>query len=506
MTKYILKRVGTSLLVLLLGSLLLFVLVINSEGIRCRISARSNDKNRENLIAQRTANMGLDRSWYERYWDWLSGASRCLIGQCDLGLNRAGQSVNDLTVIAAGSTLRLVVLATILAIVVGVVLGILTAVRQYSGFDYAVTFMAFVFFSLPCSGSRCCSSTTRPSSSNNWIVEAAIQPDDAVVHRDLVGSVLQAAMGGDLKRRLATFGGAAVVVGAALFYFDYVTWFRRPAIGLPIYILAVLGVSAGRRHDLRVRQQAGAQRCPERRSSRAFLGYALLRGTLMSSPSLVLLFGCFAAALAIAVGAGYLWGGFSRRQAVLASLVTALLASAIALTDLLLSNWSAYLKIQPRPVPTIGSQTPNVTFDFWGGWIDSLTHLVLPTIALTLISITGYTRYTRASMLDVLNQDYIHTARSKGISEHKVITSTRCATPDPAGHHRRLRLRRTDRRRRHHRAGVRLAGHGQHVRGWAERGRPAPVMAFFLVTGTAAVLMNLFADLAYAFLDPRITR
>ena len=35
---------------------------------------------------------------------------------------------------------------------------------------------------------------------------------------------------------------------------------------------------------------------------------------------------------------------------------------------------------------------------------------------------------------------------------------------------------------------------------------PAPVMAFFLVTGTAAVLMNLFADLAYAFLDPRITR
>ena len=35
---------------------------------------------------------------------------------------------------------------------------------------------------------------------------------------------------------------------------------------------------------------------------------------------------------------------------------------------------------------------------------------------------------------------------------------------------------------------------------------PAPVMAFFLVTGTAAVLMNLVADIAYAFLDPRIAR
>lgn len=505
-TKYILKRVGTSLLVLLLGSLLLFVLVINS-GDPLSDLRESNDKNRENLIAQRTANMGLDRSWYERYWDWLSGASRCLIGQCDLGLNRAGQSVNDLTVIAAGSTLRLVVLATILAIVVGVVLGILTAVRQYSGFDYAVTFMAFVFFSLPVFWLAVLLKHYAAIEFNNWIVEAAIQPTTMVIVAALVGFVLQAAMGGDLKRRLATFGGAAVVVGAALFYFDYVTWFRRPAIGLPIYILAVLGVGA-----LVVVMTSGFGNKRVRNAVAttvvtSILGYALLRGTLMSSPSLVLLFGCFAAALAIAVGAGYLWGGFSRRQAVLASLVTALLASAIALTDLLLSNWSAYLKIQPRPMPTISSQTPNVTFDFWGGWIDSLTHLVLPTIALTLISIAGYTRYTRASMLDVLNQDYIRTARSKGISERKVITKHALRNSliplativafDFAG----------------------LIGGAvitERVFGWQGMGNmfavglnevdPAPVMAFFLVTGTAAVLMNLFADLAYAFLDPRITR
>jgi peptide/nickel transport system permease protein len=35
---------------------------------------------------------------------------------------------------------------------------------------------------------------------------------------------------------------------------------------------------------------------------------------------------------------------------------------------------------------------------------------------------------------------------------------------------------------------------------------PAPVMAFFLVTGTAAVVMNMLADIAYAYLDPRIRR
>ena len=39
-----------------------------------------------------------------------------------------------------------------------------------------------------------------------------------------------------------------------------------------------------------------------------------------------------------------------------------------------------------------------------------------------------------------------------------------------------------------------------------DRVDPAPVMAFYLVTGTAAVTMNLVADIAYAFLDPRIAR
>ena len=53
--------------------------------------------------------------------------------------------------------------------------------------------------------------------------------------------------------------------------------------------------------------------------------------------------------------------------------------------------------------------------------MDTFTHLLLPTVALILISFAGYTRYTRASMLEVLNQDYIRTARSKGLTERTVI-------------------------------------------------------------------------------------
>ncbi|MGH3461739.1 MAG: ABC transporter permease [Kribbellaceae bacterium] len=48
-------------------------------------------------------------------------------------------------------------------------------------------------------------------------------------------------------------------------------------------------------------------------------------------------------------------------------------------------------------------------------------HLVLPWIALALLLAATYTRLTRGSMLDVLGEDYVRTARSKGIAERRVI-------------------------------------------------------------------------------------
>jgi peptide/nickel transport system permease protein len=48
-------------------------------------------------------------------------------------------------------------------------------------------------------------------------------------------------------------------------------------------------------------------------------------------------------------------------------------------------------------------------------------HLVLPWLALALISAATYTRLTRGAMLDVLGEDYIRTARSKGVSENRVV-------------------------------------------------------------------------------------
>jgi peptide/nickel transport system permease protein len=68
--------------------------------------------------------------------------------------------------------------------------------------------------------------------------------------------------------------------------------------------------------------------------------------------------------------------------------------------------------------PYAGLTDPNSNLPVF---IDNLHHLVLPITVLVILSIGGLMRYTRTNMLEVLNSDYIRTARAKGLSEHKVI-------------------------------------------------------------------------------------
>jgi len=57
----------------------------------------------------------------------------------------------------------------------------------------------------------------------------------------------------------------------------------------------------------------------------------------------------------------------------------------------------------------------------WGKRLDVAKHFVLPSITLIIISIGGLMRYTRTNMLEVLNADYVRTARAKGVPEKRVI-------------------------------------------------------------------------------------
>lgn len=67
-----------------------------------------------------------------------------------------------------------------------------------------------------------------------------------------------------------------------------------------------------------------------------------------------------------------------------------------------------------------GAYTPGTSGFFAVGW-DFISHLLLPTIALTLFQAASYSRYQRAVMLDVLGSDFIRTARAKGATRSRAL-------------------------------------------------------------------------------------
>jgi peptide/nickel transport system permease protein len=70
---------------------------------------------------------------------------------------------------------------------------------------------------------------------------------------------------------------------------------------------------------------------------------------------------------------------------------------------------------------TVGEQTPGLSGGFLSVWSDRVGHLILPALTLVLIQIASWSRYQRASMLEVLNADYVRTARAKGLPERRVV-------------------------------------------------------------------------------------
>ena len=63
-----------------------------------------------------------------------------------------------------------------------------------------------------------------------------------------------------------------------------------------------------------------------------------------------------------------------------------------------------------------------------GAFLDALRHLILPAIVLGTIPLAVIARMTRSSMLEVLSEDYVRTARAKGLSPCASSAFTRCAT------------------------------------------------------------------------------
>ena len=73
----------------------------------------------------------------------------------------------------------------------------------------------------------------------------------------------------------------------------------------------------------------------------------------------------------------------------------------------------------------IGGLVDPITYDylgFWGRVGDRLHHLALPALTLTLLSAAAIARYQRAAVLDVSTQDFVRTARAKGVPGRRIVT------------------------------------------------------------------------------------
>jgi peptide/nickel transport system permease protein len=176
--------------------------------------------------------------------------------------------------------------------------------------------------------------------------------------------------------------------------------------------------------------------------------------------------------------------------------------SAVLLQVLFAIMITSWLNLDKPFLPVAGIYPPGQTeFDLWL----RMKHMILPVTVVAIQIIAVYSRYMRASLLDVKESDYMRTARAKGISERKVVI------------HHALRnamipvvtvaaldfglivggLIITERI-------FEFRGTGDYLLTALGNGDFPQIMPLMFIIVSSVIIFNLLADVAYAWLDPRI--
>ncbi|MET3806756.1 peptide/nickel transport system permease protein [Nakamurella sp. UYEF19] len=509
MLTFIVRRIIAAIFITIGASFIAYILVANA-GNPLQNAQGLPASQRANAVATVTATLHLDVNPVFRFFIWLKGVGGCVVGQCNFGVNIQQTPVNGLLSAALGQSIKLILASTILAVLLGIAIGVVSALRQYSGLDYAVTFLAFLFFALPVFFIGVILKDLLAIRFNTFLGSGASFSWAAIfIFAVVFALIAYSLVPGEFLRRLMIGGIAFVIALAAMYYITVEHWLLNPSLG-PV-VIAVLSVLLGLGITVLT---AGLSNRKALYTSMtvAAIGVALwyplqwwpfLNGMSWAKMILILVIG-----VVVGVAVGYAFGGDDKGLSARTGALTAVATGFIIFVDRLMRAWHSYSinpSIAGRPIRTTLPSTPNLKGDFWIQTTDTLTHLVLPTITLMLISLATHSRFSRASMLEVMNQDYIRTARSKGLTERTVvmrhafrnalIPMATVVAFDISG----------------------LIGGAvltERVFGWKSMGSlfsqgltdadPNPVMAFFVVGALIAVLANLLADIAYAALDPRI--
>ena len=165
---------------------------------------------------------------------------------------------------------------------------------------------------------------------------------------------------------------------------------------------------------------------------------------------------------------------------------------------------NVFVKWHVRIFYTSGLSSPDPGHGI-GFVVDRLQHLALPAMTLMLLQIALYSRFMRASMLEVINSDYVRTARAKGLLERRVmlrhalrnalIPIVTISALNFGGLIGGAVVTETI---------FQLDGMGPYFIQNLLSGDVYVVMAWLVVTATSVIVFNLLADIAYAYIDPRI--
>jgi peptide/nickel transport system permease protein len=213
---YIARRLLISVPILLLSSVLVFLMVAGSGDPLAELKGR-NPPVPPQVIEAREKRLGLDQPLPTRYVTWAGNFVRGDMGQTLQGLEVRSQLGRRMLV-----TLRMVLLAIVLAVLLAVGSGGLSALRQYSLADYALTLAGFVFLSMPV-----------------FWVAGLLKEFGAIRLNQLIGRKWVYVVGdqspnlaGPLGHRLADYAGHLLLPTAAIVLSVYAGWsrFQRDAM------------------------------------------------------------------------------------------------------------------------------------------------------------------------------------------------------------------------------------------------------------------------------------
>lgn len=506
MITFIVRRLVAAIFIVIGASFIVYMLMTKAGDPLAFLIEIKDPTTREQVRREVVASLHLDVHPVLRFFRWLGDL---LTG--DLGISaRTRLPVSDDLGRRLLLTLKLVTASTVLSVVVGVAVGIVTALKQYSGFDYVTTFFTFVFFSLPVFWVAVILKSVGGINFNDWLRDGAHFSPTIIVLAALIAAGLSYTVaGGPVPRRASIAIAGGVGIGLLVSYISSSQWMLDPKLGPIVVILASVGIAYAVTGVMAGVRNKKALYSAVTTAGLGVVSYFGLQSVFDSdSFNIWACVGLAIVGIVVGVIVGYAYGGFDKGLSARTAALSAFLISVVIFIDRAMQSWAEYSSspvIRNRPIKTIGDRESRLQGSFWVITNDTFSHLILPTLALMLISLASYTRYSRASMLEVLNQDYIRTARAKGLTERTVVIrhGFRNAMIPLAT------IVAFD-------IGGVLGGAvvTESVFEWNAMGRlfieslrnldPNPMMGFFVIISIFAVVANLGADLLYAVLDPRI--